>query len=302
VVFLLVIPFLLPAPLWEIYTFNYTGPEVDKVEGPSGVATIRWLPGGSNGEVGVNGQYMSALPDHPKHIRLAGAALAMPHRKKVLVLGLGGGGMVRELLKDPAVQQVDIVDWSRELPRVLDRARARAELAGALSDPRVRIFQADARVAVSLYEDDAFDLVIDNLACVGWAGSTSIKSAGYFSQVARILKTGGVFVFDPNYFGSPDREAVLAGLADHFPYVREHRQAVLVLAAAQPIDIEPRRAEVVMRDRGRALGLAEPYSDWLLKGFQPVTQTDLKGTPPVRDDLLIYEYRLLGALPPRSFK
>jgi spermidine synthase len=292
------IPFLLPTPMWEIYTFNYTGPEVDKVEGLSGVATIRWRPGESTGEVRVNGQYMSVLPDHPKHIRLAGAVLAMPQRKKVLILGLGGGGMVRELLKDPAIQQIDIVDWSGELPRVLDSFRARADLAGALSDPRVRLFRADARVAVSLYEEDAFDLVIDNLAIVGWTGSTSIKSTGYFAQVARIIKPGGVFVFDPNYFGSPDREAVLAGLMDHFPYVQEHRQAVLVLAAAHPIDIEPQRAEEVMRDRGRALELAEPYSDWLLKGFRPITQADLNGTPPIRDDLLIYEYRLYGDLPP----
>lgn len=300
-VFLLIIPFLLPARMWEIYTFNYTGPEVDKVEGHSGVATIRWLPGESTGEVKVNGQYMSALPDHPKHIRLAGAALAMPHRKKVLILGLGGGGMVRELLKDPAIQQLDIVDWSRELPRVLDSPRARVDLAGALSDPRVRLFRADARVAVSLYEDDAFDLVIDNLAVVGWTGSTSIKSTGYFSQVARIVKPGGVFVFDPNYSGSPDREAVLAGLMDHFPYVQEHRQAVLVLAAAQPIDIEPQRAKVVMRDRGLALKLSEPYSDWLLKGFRPIIHADLNGTSPIRDDLLVYEYRLFGDLPPRYF-
>lgn len=292
---LLIIPFFLPARMWKIYTFNYTGPEVDKVEGLSGVAIIRWLPGESTGEVRVNGQYMSALPDHPKHIRLAGAALAMPQRKKVLLLGLGGGGMVRELLKDPAIQQLDIVDWSRELPRVLGSFRARAHLAGALSDPRVRLFRADARVAVSLYEDDAFDLVIDNLGVVGWTGSTSIKSTGYFAQVARIVKPGGVFVFDPNYSGSPDREAVLAGLMDHFPYVQEHRQAVLVLAAAQPIDIEPQRAEVVMRDRGQALELAEPYSDWLLKGFRPITQADLNGTPPIRDDLLIYEYRLYGS-------
>jgi predicted membrane-bound spermidine synthase len=155
--------------------------------------------------------------------------------------------MVRELLKDPAIQHLDIVDRSRELPRALDSLRARADLAGALSDPRVRFFRADARVAVSLYEDEAFDLVIDNLACVGWNGSTSIKSTGYFAKVVRIVKLGGVIVFDPNYSGSPVREAVRAGLLDHFPYVQEHRQAVLVLAAKRHIDIEPQRAKVVMR-------------------------------------------------------
>ena len=127
---------LVPPSVWDIYTFGLTGAAVEQVEGLSGVAVIRWQPDG--GRVFVNGQYMSSLPDDPRHVQLVSFALALPRRETVLVLGLGGGGMVRELLRDPAIRRVDVVDWSHELPRLLESPRARALLDGALHDPRVR--------------------------------------------------------------------------------------------------------------------------------------------------------------------
>lgn len=287
---LALLPLLLPRAMWDIYVFEYTGPQADRVEGVSGVATIYWEAGTDLGHIQVNGTYQSALPDHPKHVRLESVALAMPQRAQVLVLGLGGGGMIRELVADPGIKQIDIVDWSRELPLVLQSERARAALAGALESPKVRIYRTDARVAVSLYEAGSFDMVVDNLTVVGWVGSTNVKSLAYFQEIRRILKPEGVFVFDPNYHDSPAREAVLAGLVESFPHIQEHPQAVVVLASAQPLRIDPQRAEEVLATRGELLGLAPPYADWLLKGFQPITAASLNDTPPIRDDLLIYEY------------
>lgn len=289
------VPLLIPMAMWEIYTFNYTGPNVDKVEGVSGIATVNWEQHYPLGDVAVNGTYMSALPDHPKHIRLGSIALSMPRRENVLVLGLGGGGMVRELVADPEIKRIDVVDWSYELPLVLDSPKAKESLRDALHDPKVRVFRADARVAVSLYEEHSFDVVIDNLALLGWVGSTSIKSATYFSEVNRILKPTGVFVFYPNYLWSPDREAILAGLVQNFQHVQEHKTTV-VLASSLPVEIDRHRAEEVLEERGKVLDLPQPYADWLLKGFKPVTVEDLNNTPPLVDELLIYEYRFFGTL------
>jgi spermidine synthase len=237
---------------------------------------------------------MSALPDHPKHVRLAAVALSMPQRENVLVLGLGGGGMVRELVKDPEIKRLDIVDWSHELPLLLESPRAKVMLEGALNSPKVRLFRCDARVAASLYEEHSFDMVIDNLAAVGWAGSTSVKSVTYFREIKRILKPTGVLVFDPNYSGSPAREAVLAGLMENFQHVQEHETAIVVLASSLPVEMDRHRAEEVLKDRGETLGLSQPYSDWLLQGFKPITVEELKNTPPIVDELLIYEYTLFG--------
>jgi spermidine synthase len=293
---LALVPLLIPAAMWDIYTFGYTGPNVDRVEGVSGVATINWEPNRRLGHVEINGTYMSALPDHPKHVRLAGVALSMPQRENVLFLGLGGGGMVRELVKDPEIKRLDIIDWSHELPLLLESPRAKEMLEGALHSPKVRLFRCDARVAVSLYEEQSFDMVIDNLAMVGWAGSTSIKSVTYFREINRILKPTGVFVFSPNYIGSPAREAVLAGLVENFQYVQEHETAIVVLASSLPVEIDRHRAEEVLEDRGEVLGLSPPYADWLLQGFKPITVKDLKNTPPIVDELLVYEYTLFGKL------
>ncbi len=278
---------LVPAPVWSVYTFGVADPDMDQVEGMSGVAVIRWQPAG--GRVFVNGQYMSALPDDARHVQLVSFALALPRREHVLVLGLGGGGMVRELVRDPGIRRVDVVDWSHELPRLLESPRARALLDDALHDPKVRLCRCDARVVVSLYEADAFDVIIDNLAEASWVGATGIKSEAYFRQVNRILKPSGVFVYKANYAGA--REPILAGLASSFRVVREHARGV-VLAADHAIAIDRGRAEEVLAWRGPVIGIPPPYADWLIGGLTPVSRDQLGGVAPIRDDLLIYEYSL----------
>jgi SAM-dependent methyltransferase len=168
-------------------------------------------------------------------------------------------------------------------------------LHSALNHPKVRLFQADARVAVSLYDDQSFDLVIDNLGYLGWAGSTSIKSITYFKEIRRILKPAGVFVLDPNCVGINACNAILAGLIENFRYVQKHQSSV-VIASDQPIEISPDRAVEILQSRGQYLGLSEPYANWLLHGFQSVTAQDLKGVKPIFDELLIYEYTIFGSV------
>ena len=284
---------LVPASIWDVYTFGLTGPAVEQVEGLSGVAVIRWQPDG--GRIFVNGQYMSALPDDLRHIQLVSFALALPRRETVLVLGLGGGGMVRELVRDAGIRRVDVVDWSHELPRLLESPRARVLLQDALQDPKVRLCRCDARVVVSLHEAGAYDVVIDNLAEASWVGASGIKSEAYFREVRRILKPTGTLVYKGNY--ATARQAILAGLAATFRVVREHPRGI-VLAADDPPAIDPARAEEVMAWRGPLLKATVPYADWLIGGLRPVTRADLDGVAPIRDDFLIYEYTLdpLGSL------
>lgn len=53
----LLMPFLVPTAVWDTYTFGRTGPNVERVEGTTGVASIEW--GRFRGRVFVNGQGMS---------------------------------------------------------------------------------------------------------------------------------------------------------------------------------------------------------------------------------------------------
>jgi SAM-dependent methyltransferase len=252
------------------------------------VALLDWQADGA--DLLVNGQYMSRLPSHPRHVRLVAFAVALPRRERVLLLGLGGGGMVRDLAQDAAIRQLTVVDWSHELPRVLDGSRARAALADALRDPRVSLCRCDARVAVRAYAPASFDVVIDNLTVAHWVGATSVKSVTYFAQVRRLLAPGGVFVYHGNWGGA--RRAILAGLVQAFPHVVLHpgqdtvEEVVLASEAPVPFDREHVRAVLARLPAG----MRGP--DDLVGRLLPVTREEFGRSRPVRDDLLVYEYHL----------
>jgi SAM-dependent methyltransferase len=188
------------------------------------------------------------------------------------------------------VRRLDVVDWSFELPRLLDRPRARALLADALHDQRVTVRRSDARVAVTLYEAAVFDVVIDNLTIGHWVGATSVKSEQYFRQLRRILKPRGILVYHGNWGGA--RRAILAGLLDTFPHVYLNPGAdpteEVVVAATAPLDLDPSHVTRVLALRAGIPGVPTPET--LLTGLRPVARRDVGGAQPVRDDLLVYEY------------
>lgn len=281
--------FFLPSNAWRSYAFHDGRPKVEAVEGISGIASITWNEDFSIGAVKVNGQYMATLPDHPKHVRLAAFVLAPRRRRDILVLGLGGGGMVREFAQDRRVDRIDAVDWSYELVELLQRDAPRRLLRDALDDPKVTLFRTDARVAVSLYEAHSFDIVVDNLSAGNWVGATSIKSVEFYRQVDRILRPTGIFVYDANFSGQQQRAANLAALRAVFPVVLDHPEGV-VLASQRPISIAEPRAERLIGDRAAILGASPPFADWLIAPLRPVSAADLDGASPIRDALLTHEY------------
>jgi spermidine synthase len=282
------LPLALPTALWRLYAAGLTSADATIVEGVTGVATIEWHPDGT-GEVRVNGQTMSNLPDHPRHVRLVSFALAAPRRERVLLLGLGGGGMVRSLVRDPAIMRVDVVDWSHELPRLLADPRARQVTGDPLASPKVTLRRADARVAAALYPAASFDVVIDNLAHANWVGATSIKSLEYFRRLHRLLRPGGVLVYNGNWAGA--KLAILAGLTEVFADVRLHpgHEPIeeIVVAGDGPLVLDPTHVAAVLRTLGGA-GFGSPAE--LIEGLRPVRPADLGRARPVRDDVLRYEY------------
>jgi spermidine synthase len=286
-----VTPALVPEPLWDVFVSGVASPGAERVEGVTGVAAIDWQPDGG-GDLLVNGQYMSRIPDHPRHVRLVSFPLALPRRERVLLLGLGGGGMVRHLVRDPTVQSLDVVDWSHELPRLLDGPRARRLLDDALRHPKVRLCRCDARVALTLYPAGAFDVVIDNLTIAHWVGATGVKSVEYFRRVRRVLAPDGVLVYQGNW--GPARKAILAGLVDTFPAVSVQSEPAasddeVVLASAGPVALDPDHARRVLTQLARVTGIGLPADT--LAGLTRVSRAELGGIEPVRDDHLRYEYR-----------
>jgi len=90
------------------------------------------------------------------------AFAARPGAKRVLVCGGGDGLAVREILKHKEVQQVVLVDLDPVMTRLAKEMPMMRELnGGSLSDPRVRVVNADAMVWVLEDRSEApFDVAI----------------------------------------------------------------------------------------------------------------------------------------------
>jgi hypothetical protein len=66
----------------------------------------------------------------------------------------------------------------------------------------------------------------------------------------------------------------------------------IVLASDEPIVIDRDRAEEVLAWRGKVFGIQDvPQSDWLIGGLRTVSADEVRDVEPIRDDLLVHEYR-----------
>ncbi|MBI4767081.1 MAG: methyltransferase domain-containing protein [Deltaproteobacteria bacterium] len=286
------LPWVIGKIRWNIFTYGMATDVFEGLEGVTGVATIDWNGDKTAGGVYVNGQYMSALPDHPKHVRLAVFPLSFHNRERVLVLGLGGGGMIRELAKDAKIKQIDVVDWSYELPEILSQGEAEVLLGQVLKNPKVKIFNVDARVAVSLFDSRKYDLIVDNLAITHWVGATSIKSVKYFREVSRILKQDGLYVLDINTNRPHSYRSLLSGLVRNFNFLKTHNSSI-ILSSNRPIQFNRQTAHMVLESRKAELNLSPPYTNWLFKGMTDISKPEFLKYDPIRDELLVHEYFLL---------
>jgi spermidine synthase len=282
---------IMPSGMWLTYITGGPEPNWEVREGISGIAQLWWVE--DHADLRVNGEYVSRLPYDARHLNQEVFLLAQPRRERVLVLGLGSPEIIRSLAEDPGVLKVDVVDPSHELQGLLAGGKAAEMLNQALSSPKVRIFTADARVAVSLYEAAAFDVVFDNLGYPSWAGSTGVKSENYFREIRRVLKAEGVYLAGANYSGA-NRRAVLAGLLNTFEIVKEHHQAPIVMA----MSVEPQYSDqqIIQLAQPRAEIFGLHYMDvrvlpgWFRDQFFTVTREQLEGVTPIRDGLPVYEY------------
>ena len=80
-----------------------------------------------------------------------------PDVKKVLVIGGGDGGVVRELIKYDTVEQIDVVEMDQLLVEVCRKYLP--EIAGSLNDSRVTIYNEDGLRFIRS-KTDAYDLII----------------------------------------------------------------------------------------------------------------------------------------------
>ena len=108
--------------------------------------------------------------------------------RRVLVVGGGDGGTVREVLRHPHVEEVVLAEIDADVVEVCRRYFP--ETAGALDDPRVRLAIGDGIAHVAQHPDTYDVILVDSTAPVGRA--VGRFSEEFDSSCRRALRPGGI--------------------------------------------------------------------------------------------------------------
>ena len=111
--------------------------------------------------------------------------------RRVLVIGGGDGGTVREVLRYADVQHVDLVEIDGDVIRV--SREFFPTVSSALNEPRLTIHVSDGIEFVRTSPPETYDLVIvDSTDPVGFA--EGLFGEDFYGDCARILTPGGILV------------------------------------------------------------------------------------------------------------
>ncbi|NQT33133.1 MAG: hypothetical protein HQ594_05625 [Candidatus Omnitrophica bacterium] len=171
-----------------------------------------------------NGLHLYTVPDRlSAEESVHFALLECKDPERVLLIGGGVGGLLREVLKYP-VKEVDYVELD---PIMISMAREYlpATDAAVLDDARVRIINEDGRFYVKSAEV-RYDCIIISLGDPYTAQLNRFYTVEFFTEAKRIMNSGGVISLaitsSANYIGEELRDymrSILLSLSRVFPDV-----------------------------------------------------------------------------------
>jgi len=116
---------------------------------------------------------------------------AHPNPKKVIVIGGGDGGVVREVLKHKTIEKVYFVEIDEEVINV--SRKFFPTVSSGVDDPRVEIKVMDGADFVKKAKASDIDaVIIDSTDIIGFA--RSLFTEEFFGAVRNCLSDGGMFV------------------------------------------------------------------------------------------------------------
>ena len=152
-----------------------------------------------------NGQYNFAFPDDYENSQIAHLVMTQhPAPKRVLLIGGGMGGLIREMLKHP----VDELHYIELDPVLIESTRKYLppDEIKALSDKRVKTFHVDGRYFVKRAKAERkYDLIFVNIPDPSTAFLNRFYTLQFFQEGNNILKQDGVLAIGVssavNYLG-----------------------------------------------------------------------------------------------------
>ncbi|MFW5438404.1 polyamine aminopropyltransferase [Paenibacillus apiarius] len=168
----------------------------------------------------LDGMVMTTIKDEfVYHEMVAHPALVThPNPKKVLVVGGGDGGVIREIMKHPSVEKAVLVEIDG---KVIEYSKKYLpEIAGELDNPRVEVIVNDGYMHILNSKDEYDVIMVDSTEPVGPAAP--LFERGFYQGIYEALKEDGLFVAqtDNPWFKADLIQQVNRDVKEIFPIVR----------------------------------------------------------------------------------
>jgi len=159
-----------------------------------------------------NGLYNFTVPDELTSERIAHfALLEHPQPRKVLLIGGGVSGVLKEILKHP-VEKVDYLELDPLMITLAKEYLCSTE-EYALNDRRVEVKNIDGRLFIKR-TSSKYDLIIVNLPQPFTAQINRFYTFEFFKDARKILKEKGILFFgitsSPNYISEEQRNLLVS--------------------------------------------------------------------------------------------
>jgi spermidine synthase len=136
--------------------------------------------------------------------------------EKVLIIGGGDGGALREVVKYPA-KEIFLVDIDRE---VIDASKKYLPSlsARAFKDKRLKIFNEDALNFVKKFKQYFDAIILDSTDPQG--PSRTLFELNFFKDIFKSLKLEGVFVGQTGYYSDRWGKKAIKEIKKTFPFIK----------------------------------------------------------------------------------
>jgi spermidine synthase len=141
-----------------------------------------------------------------------------PNPEKVLVVGGGDGGVIREILKHPSVKKAVLVDIDG---KVIEYSKKfLPTIAGELENERVEVQVDDGFMHIAQSENEYDVIMVDSTEPVGPA--VNLFTKGFYAGISKALKEDGIFVAqtDNPWFKADLIQTVQKDVKEIFPITR----------------------------------------------------------------------------------
>ena len=116
--------------------------------------------------------------------------MSHPNPQKVLVIGGGDGGSIREVVKYASVQQADLIEIDENV--ILACRKYLPEISCSLTDKRVRLFIEDGLDFVKRKQDYYDIVIVDSSDPIGPA--EGLYTQEFYTDIHQALKPDGILV------------------------------------------------------------------------------------------------------------